>query len=334
MLDVRHLRALVGVADTGSVTAAAGRLYIAQQALSRTVQDAERLLGRPVFRRGARGMAVRREARPLITRARAALDMLATLPHDDGRLAADPGDPVATAAEVWPREAPLQEAPLQEAPLRVGLVECGAPALALAGALAALRLLGRPVEVAPVPMLRHPAAVLDGALDVGFWVGFRETLPARLAEVAAVHPLAPEPTLGVLLPAGHPLAGAAVVDPADLGALAAIDWPHRLMPAELDEQGRRLRAAGWRGRVALEHESGATINALVAAGAGWVHVAPSAADQAVPGTVYRPLADGGGTPYVAWMLVRHDAPDAARPFAAALAPPTGVCRAGVGPRVE
>ncbi len=319
MLDVRHLRALVAVADTGSVTAAAGRLYIAQQALSRTVQDAERLLGRPVFRRGARGMAVRRDARPLITRARAALDVLATLPHDEGRAAAGMGD--------------AAEAPLEDAPLRVGLVECGAPALALAGALAALRRLGRPVEVAPVPMLRHPAAVLDGALDVGFWVGFRETLPARLADVAAVHALAPEPTLGVLLPAGHPLAGAAVVDPADLGALPAIDWPHRLMPAELDEQGRRLRAAGWRGRVALEHESGATINALVAAGAGWVHVAPNAADQALPGTVYRPLTDGGGTPYVAWVLVRHDAPEAARPFSAALAPPAGACRAGGGPCV-
>lgn len=54
-LGLRRIRALVAVADSGSVSGAATRLRITQPALSRSVTLAERALGRPLFRRGARG---------------------------------------------------------------------------------------------------------------------------------------------------------------------------------------------------------------------------------------------------------------------------------------
>ncbi|WP_199432996.1 LysR family transcriptional regulator [Qaidamihabitans albus] len=53
-LAVRHLRVIVAVADAGGYTAAAHTLHTAQSSLSRTVLEAERRLGVPLFERTTR----------------------------------------------------------------------------------------------------------------------------------------------------------------------------------------------------------------------------------------------------------------------------------------
>jgi DNA-binding transcriptional LysR family regulator len=53
-IELRHLRAFVAVAGELSFSRAAARLRIAQPALSRIVQDAEAILGFPLFERSTR----------------------------------------------------------------------------------------------------------------------------------------------------------------------------------------------------------------------------------------------------------------------------------------
>lgn len=295
LLDVRHLQALVAVADRGSVTAAAFHLGIVQQALSRTVAEAERLAGVAVFERRARGMRVTVAGREVVHAARLALDAVRDV---QARAVTS-----HTTADIG-----------IDAPLRIGLADCGHPAAALPLALRALRFLGTPHVVVPLPAARHPQALRDGLLDVGFWVGFTDVVRATVHDVAEVTVLAEEPLEGVLLPADHPLATADVVTPDDLRTLPLLEVPYRWFAAELDEQFARLGAAGWHGRAAHEIEHGLVIAQMIVAGAGWAHVAAVNAALLPPGIVYRALAAGGGTPFVANALVHHAARERAAPL--------------------
>jgi DNA-binding transcriptional LysR family regulator len=57
-MDTRHIRAAVVVAQTGSFTAAAAELYMAQSTVSRQVAALEKQLGGPLFARGPRSVAL------------------------------------------------------------------------------------------------------------------------------------------------------------------------------------------------------------------------------------------------------------------------------------
>src|SRR3954469_12767235 len=73
-LDLNLLRVFCVVADAGSVTAAASRLYLTQPAVSAALRRLTRTLGAPLFvRRGrhralsSRGSALRAKAQPHLT---------------------------------------------------------------------------------------------------------------------------------------------------------------------------------------------------------------------------------------------------------------------------
>ena len=68
-MDIRQLRGLLGIAETGSVTRAAEMLHIVQPALSRQLK----LLGATLFERGRRGMRLTEAGQLLAERARRAL---------------------------------------------------------------------------------------------------------------------------------------------------------------------------------------------------------------------------------------------------------------------
>jgi len=55
-LEIRHLRLVQAIADTGSVTRASERLFLTQSALSHQLRDLEQRLGSRLFRRVGRRM--------------------------------------------------------------------------------------------------------------------------------------------------------------------------------------------------------------------------------------------------------------------------------------
>lgn len=82
-LEMHHYETIVAVSDTGSVTAAAGRLHVSQSAVSHRLAEAERRLGGRLFeRRPSRGMQPTPAALALCQAAHRAMPDLARAEHD------------------------------------------------------------------------------------------------------------------------------------------------------------------------------------------------------------------------------------------------------------
>jgi LysR family transcriptional regulator for metE and metH len=75
-LEVRHLKLLTAVAESGSVTEAAKRLYLTQSALSHQLRDAEEKLGTALFLRLGKKMVLTPAGEKLLLCARRVLDEL------------------------------------------------------------------------------------------------------------------------------------------------------------------------------------------------------------------------------------------------------------------
>src|SRR5260370_25260983 len=69
-LELRHLRYLVAVADAGTFTRAAERLFIAQPTLSQQIGRLEQLLGTPLLHRGRDGVRLTAAGAVLLDAAR------------------------------------------------------------------------------------------------------------------------------------------------------------------------------------------------------------------------------------------------------------------------
>ncbi|PPK63074.1 LysR family transcriptional regulator [Actinokineospora auranticolor] len=72
-LELRHLRTLCAIADTGSLTRAAAVLRLSQPALTARLKRVEQEIGVPLFTRGPRGMVSTRVGDFVLLRARAIL---------------------------------------------------------------------------------------------------------------------------------------------------------------------------------------------------------------------------------------------------------------------
>jgi DNA-binding transcriptional LysR family regulator len=75
-LDLNLLPVLVAVADTGSVTAAAERLYLTQSAISAALGRLKRSVGEPIVSRHGRGIVLTERGARLVAEARPHLDAL------------------------------------------------------------------------------------------------------------------------------------------------------------------------------------------------------------------------------------------------------------------
>src|SRR5580700_11833587 len=81
-LEIRHLKLVAAIAETGSVTLASNRLHLTQSALSHQLRDAEEQLGVPLFERRNRRMALTPAGERLLQSARAVIDELARAEKD------------------------------------------------------------------------------------------------------------------------------------------------------------------------------------------------------------------------------------------------------------
>jgi DNA-binding transcriptional LysR family regulator len=84
-LELRHLRVVCAIAETGSVTKAASLLGLAQPALTTQLQRIERTLGGALFQRDRRGATPTPLGELVLARARVVLPAMKGLQDDAAR---------------------------------------------------------------------------------------------------------------------------------------------------------------------------------------------------------------------------------------------------------
>nr|WP_180218267.1 LysR family transcriptional regulator [Streptomyces albus] len=273
------LRAFVAVAEELHFTRAAGRLYVAQQALSRDVRALEREVGAALFVRSTRRVALTEEGERLLPHARrvlAAYEELATALDGAGAaevrpLVVDVAAPVSTGQRVL--EAAREAAPDIEFVARYysGLTA------------AAADLLGPAPPADGVP---GGAGVPVGGLDVSF--GRVAGLPPHLL-AGLEHRLVRYERVAVLLPEEHRLAGLTEVPPAALAGETLYAGAGNPGTAEWTSYARTLFARyGIELAASFPKIEGEREFARVVRGRGW-SVLATVEFIGVPGMVLRPL---------------------------------------------
>ncbi|GAA3201390.1 MULTISPECIES: LysR family transcriptional regulator [Streptomyces] len=233
-LEVRHLRALCAIADTGSLHRAARQLGVAQPSLSTQLRRIEQELGGTLFVRARTGCRPTPLGRLVLSRARPLVTELRSLVTE------------ARAAAAGGRQ------------LRIG----STASRALAGWLRRLRRHCQEptlhMDVSANALLRM---VADGQLDVAF-VHEVEGCPLRVPEGLSIRVLVEREPQFVSLPADHPAAAHPVVHLSDLAGDRWMIDP--AVDGEWDAVRRVLRAAGINPRVL--HGDYHTAASLVAIG--------------------------------------------------------------------
>ncbi|MBP5555539.1 MAG: LysR family transcriptional regulator, partial [Lachnospiraceae bacterium] len=73
-MTLKQLRYIVTVAETGNITEAAGKLFIAQPSLTSSIQELEKEFGIRIFERGKKGISLTKEGEEFLGYARQVLD--------------------------------------------------------------------------------------------------------------------------------------------------------------------------------------------------------------------------------------------------------------------
>jgi DNA-binding transcriptional LysR family regulator len=246
MLDLRRLSILVTVADEGSFTAAAERLYMTQSAVSQQMALLERDAGLDLFRRVARGVELTAAGKLLTGRARGLLGESLAVEQELHRLAHG-GREVRLAAFV---SAGVELLPQT---FRAFMARCPDSQLVVRDTSGeALSLLG------------------NGEVDaVLMWDYDFEPLPPD-HRFARIH-LADDPMMAVL-PARHPLAAQERVRLADLAADKWVTRAHRALYGQ-EPYEKMFRIAGFEPDIVFRAADYHILQGMVATGLG-VSMAP------------------------------------------------------------
>ncbi|AEI94169.1 putative HTH-type transcriptional regulator gbpR [Roseobacter litoralis Och 149] len=128
-LNLRHLRLVHAIADTGQLSVAANQLAISQPAASRTLAEIERLVGEPLFVRNPKGMIATEIGRVFCRHADAIVGQLGSTVSDLNAYQAGQAGTIRIGAVTGPavgyvvptvqalkKEAPLAEVSIDVAP--------------------------------------------------------------------------------------------------------------------------------------------------------------------------------------------------------------------------
>ncbi len=279
MVELRHLRYFLAVADESGFARAAARLHISQPPLSMQIRDLEADLGVRLFDRTNRGVALTPAGRAFYPEAQAILQRV-----DHARV-------VAQRAEHG-----------DVGRLDVGFVSIADYSL-LPWVLKALRQRHPGIEV----VLHEETSdvqvgrLRERRLDAGFALGPMD------APDLAFEPLIDEPLI-VAAPADHPVARCDAVSVRALAGDPFIGTPRELAPGLYDAVMGVCREAGFVPRISQRAKQMQTVVSLVSAGLGVALIPASVRHLQRTGVVYRPLRSAGPTVQLglAWRRTDRD----------------------------
>ncbi len=265
LMEIRHLRCFIAVAEELHFGRAAARLHVAQPAVSQTIRGLEAELGLALFDRGNRRVVLTEAGRTLLDEARSTLSRFDDLVAAMGRIRAGEGAQVAIGA--------VPALPPELVPGLLARIAAAGP--------------GPSAVIKAVPSGRNPADLLDsGAVDMVLVRGMVDA-PGIVSVVVA------REAVGVAMRVDHPLAGKPSVTPANLSGLPLVSFGRATDPREFDRLYNPLAAAGL-SDLRLVHESHAgAIEAslrLVERGVGLsLKLASEVYSFASPTVTWRPL---------------------------------------------
>ncbi|MDY4299569.1 LysR family transcriptional regulator [Pseudomonas salmasensis] len=266
MISTRQLRYFVEIADSGSFSAAAERLFVAQSALSRQIKALESHLQTPLFERTARQPRLTAAGEAFYPRARTLLSEL--LKASDLATQVGQGQ-LGTLRLSHSSTVPMSGALLQG--ISTWLERCP----------------GVSMDIAKLSSEAQLEEITEGRLDVGLL-----RLPVlRQREGVRVVPLYTEP-LALAVPADHPLArGNAAVELMQLKDEAFISIPHPQRGGLSYLSAELCMRAGFFPKAARVMSRKTTQLQLIQAGFGIALLPKSMQDIAPPNVHFLPLAD-------------------------------------------
>src|SRR6516162_4912948 len=217
-IELRHLRYFAAVADAGSFTHAAERMFIAQPTLSQQIRRLEEIVGTPLLQRRREGLRLTPTGTVLLDASRTVLSLV---DHEVNRT--------------------RQAAGLGRPRLRV-VVPPGLPDALAVEATSALRLAAAAadVEIAwlEAPLDAEFSLIRQRRADAGLgWLtASPEALPAPL-DVMSLGDFEPD----VWVPSQHPAASRGTISLGELARMDVIHGPRRLEPGIYDAWTRVLR---------------------------------------------------------------------------------------------
>lgn len=266
MISTRQLRYFVEIADSGSFSAAAERLFVAQSALSRQIKELESQLQTPLFERTARQPRLTAAGEAFYPRARNLLSEL--LKASDLATQVGQGQ-LGTLRLSHSSTVPMSGALLQG--ISTWLERCP----------------GVSMDIVKLSSEAQLEEIVEGRLDVGLL-----RLPVlRQREGVRVVPWYTEP-LALAVPAGHPLArGNAAVELMQLKDEAFISIPHPQRGGLSYLSAELCMRAGFFPKAARVMSRKTTQLQLIQAGFGIALLPKSMRDIAPPNVQFLPLAD-------------------------------------------
>lgn len=241
MLDVRRLEIFVAVAEEGTFTAAAQRLYLTQSAVSQQMSALEREVGVSLLRRVSRGVTLTPAGEVLAARAKGLFSEISTIEQE-----------VRTFAD-GPQEIRLG------AFTTVGVELLPAALKAFAARRPDVRVVLRPVHGEDIlTRLRQG--------DIHVLLVWDYDFAPRPVDSGLSRLNLPDDPLRVVLPVDHPLAGEQHIE---LASLAGERWVVRAHRAPYENAYETMcRIAGFEPDIAFRTDDYQPLQGLVAAGMG------------------------------------------------------------------
>lgn len=273
MVELRHVRYFIAVAEERNFSRAAERLHMAQSPLSAAIRQLEHEVGAELLERGSRGVSPTPAGAVFLDHARRILENV------DGALAAARR---AAAGELGTLRVAFSWS------ARFGTL----PAVAQAFAT-------REPDVTVVTQemwnADMPGALRSASIDLAI-----SLCPERDGELSYER-LRREPMVAVL-PEGHPLADHAELEPSALRDESFLMFPRELAPRLHDAMLEVCRRGGFEPTISRRSFHSVSDTGIIAA-AGGVTLAPRSVSGNIPGAVAVPLAEPEAVleTYLVWL---------------------------------